>query len=215
MKIENWNRHAIRFIEKDNEWWVVAFDVAKALGYEDAAHMIRMIDDDLVTLHKVEGSSEVISHGKPTGKFKTQKMPIMREQGIYQAIFQSQRPEAKAFRLWVCDVIKSLRKSIGLSEYEVFRMMDKEHQKDAMKRLNERLHEPVKVDYIKANTIADKAVSTKYGFPKMVKKGAMTDVMLYDRQPVLDDTVNLMVLNKRFNLGLSVSAEIYKKYSAL
>jgi hypothetical protein len=65
----------------------------------------------------------------------------------------------------VCDIIKELRKSLGLSEYEAFRLMDKEQQKAAMHKLFEGLREPVKVDYIKANTIADKAVSTMHGYP--------------------------------------------------
>jgi predicted AAA+ superfamily ATPase len=92
--------------------------------------------------------------------------------------------------------------------------MDKEHQKEAMRRLNASLHEPVKVDYIKANTIADKAVSARHGLPKLVKKSAMNAAMLQDRQSVLDDTVQLMALNDRFGLGLSVSKAIYGKYGA-
>jgi hypothetical protein len=97
--------------------------------------------------------------------------------------------------------------------------MDKEHQKDAMRRLNASLHEPVKVDYIKANTIADKAVSTRHGLPKLVKKSAMNPAMLQDRQSVLDDTVRLMELvpvlvNGRLSLGVSVSKAIYRKYGA-
>ena len=81
-----------------------------------------------------------------------------------------------------------------------------------MRRLNEKLPEPVKVDYIKANAIADKAISAKYGFPKMIKKGAMDAAMLRDREPVLDDVVNLMALNGQLDLGLSVSEAIYRKY---
>jgi hypothetical protein len=83
-----------------------------------------------------------------------------------------------------------------------------------MRRLNNKLPAPVKVDYIKANTIADKAVSTRYGFSKMVKKGAMSEAMLHDRQSVLDGTVQLMALNERLGLGLSVSEAVYAKYAA-
>jgi hypothetical protein len=57
------------------------------------------------------------------------------------------------------------------------------------------------------------AVSTKFGFPKMVKKGSMDEAMLHDRQSALDDTVQLMALNERLGLGLSVSKTIYRKYS--
>ena len=82
-----------------------------------------------------------------------------------------------------------------------------------MKRLNESLRSPAKVDYIKANLIADKAVSTMHGFPKLVKKPDMDEGMLREREPILTDTVDLMALNERFGLGLSVSAAVYRKYA--
>jgi hypothetical protein len=64
---------------------------------------------------------------------------------------------------------------LKLKEYEAFRLMGKEQQKAAMRKLNESLREPVKADYIKANTIADKAVSTIHGYPKMIKKPDMDE----------------------------------------
>jgi prophage antirepressor-like protein len=69
----------------------------------------------------------------------------MSESGIYHAIFHSYKEEAKAFRRWVCDIIKELRKSLGLSGYEAFLVLDKEHQKEAMHKLSESLREPVAV----------------------------------------------------------------------
>jgi hypothetical protein len=81
-----------------------------------------------------------------------------------------------------------------------------------MRKLSEGLRKPVKVDYIKANTIADKAVSTMYGLQKMLKKPDMDEGMLRDRQAVLIDTVELMALNERFGLGLSISGQVYRKY---
>ncbi len=75
-----------------------------------------------------------------------------------------------------------------------------------MAKLHKSLKEPKKVDFIKANTIANKAVSTKYGYPKMIKKVDM----LADRQELLDSTVELMTVKEKFNLGLSVSDEVNK-----
>lgn len=88
--------------------------------------------------------------------------------------------------------------------------MDKQHQKDAMKRLRDGLKRPVRVNFIKANTVANKAVSTKYGYSKMVKKGEMTPAMLADREAVLDDTVKLMEVNDQYGLEISVSKAIYR-----
>ena len=44
-----------------------------------------------------------------------------------------------------------------------------------------------RIDYIKANTIVNKAVSNLYGFEKMVKKDDMSRPMLDDRQRILED----------------------------
>ncbi len=79
-------------------------------------------------------------------------------------------------------------------------MLDKDHQKDAMQQLRNALAQPKRVDFIKANTIANKAVSNKYGYPKMVKKDEMTPNMLIDRQQILEDTVNLMVVKESLDL---------------
>lgn len=92
----------------------------------------------------------------------------------------------------------------------MFRLMDKEEQKKAMKLIHDNVPKPSKRDYVKANVIADKAVSNKYGYKKMVKKADMTPEMLKDRVKVLDNVVDLMVTKERFGLDISVSNAIYK-----
>ncbi len=92
-------------------------------------------------------------------------------------------------------------------------MLDKDFQKEQMKNIRNSLRSPQKVDYIKANTIANKAVSTKYGLPKMVKKEEMSEEMLMDRQLILEDTVQLIIAKEKFGLNLSVSEEVYKVIS--
>ena len=215
-KTETWNGHAIRFVEKDGQWWAVAQDVCAALDIDDAGQAVAQAEERLKSAGVCDPFSKrvtlPIDPTKPKSR-KTQKFLCVNEAGLNLLIMRSRKKEAVAFQYWIASaVLPALRKSAGLSEYETFRMMDKEHQKEAMRRLNEKLHDPVKVDYIKANTIADKAVSTKYGFPKMIKKEAMTEDMLRAREPVLDDVVNLMALNERLNLGLSISEAIYGGY---
>lgn len=109
-------------------------------------------------------------------------------------------------------MLKQLRQSSGLEGFQIFRMLDKDHQREAMDRLNTSLVKPVRVDFIKANTIANKAVSNIHGYPKMVKKGEMTPNMLVQRQEILNETVNLMAVNERFNLNLAVSETVYGRY---
>ncbi len=197
MKIENWNDHEIRFVEVEGEWWAVLSDIAQALSL-DTRKLNQRLDDDVLSKYPILDSLN-----------RKQLTSVVSEFGIYDAIFSSRKPEAKSFKRWVFNVIKQLRESAGLEGFEVFRMMDKQHQKDAMKRLRDGLKRPVRVNFIKANTVANKAVSTKYGYPKMIKKGEMTPAMLVDRETVLDDTVKLMEVNDRYNLGLSVSKAIY------
>lgn len=199
MKIENWNGHNIRFVWKDGDWWGVAKDVCDALGYENSrkalADHVEKEDKNTVTIrYGIQGNPN---------------MTVISEFGIYDLVFNSHMPEAKSFKRWVYAVIKSLRQASGLEGFEIFRMLDKEHQKEAMRRLQDGLRQPRKVDYIKANTIADKAVSSRYGHPKMVKKGDMSPEMLAEREAILDDTVQLMTLNDKYGMGISVSQTIY------
>ena len=197
MKTEIWNDYPIRFVEKDGEWWAVLKDVCDALGLKtyDVSRRIR----DMVSTHNLETAA---------GK---QEMLIVNEFGVYDTVFQSRKPEAKEFRCWVYEMLMELRQATGLEGFQIFRMLDKEHQKEAMSTLKKSLKQPVRVDFIKANTIANKAISNKHGYPKMVKKADMTPQMLIEREDVLDDTVELMGVNDKYQLGISVSEQIYKK----
>jgi prophage antirepressor-like protein len=208
MKVEDWNGHSIRFVERSGEWWAVAKDVCEALDIEITGHTFEGFPTDFQGRYSIP-TLKRNSRGSGGGK---QEMLIINELGVYRLIFQSRKPEAEEFQRWVFQIIKELRKSLGLSEYEAFRLMDKEHQKAAMRKLNESLREPAKVDYIKANVIADKAVSTMHGYSKLVKKAEMDERMLRDREAVLADVVDLMAADGRFALGLSVSGAVYRKY---
>lgn len=203
IRVENWNGFEIRFVEvSSNEWWAVAKDVAEALNYRIAPHMLRLVNvDDKNTIRLTDTKQR----GNP-------RVAIISEFGIYDAIWGSKRPEAEDFKKWVRKLLKSLRETNGLEGFQIFRMLDKEHQKEAMLRLRDSMRDPVRVDFIKANTIANKAVSSLYGHPKMIKKEQMTPEMLVSRQDVLDDTVNLMSMSDKFRLDIPISRTIYGKY---
>lgn len=172
LKTENWNGHSIRFVERDaGEWWAVLADIAKALNLK-AKRIRERLDDEVVSTDHI-----------PDSLGRMQEMLIVNEFGIYDAVFESRKPEAKAFKKWVYSVIRTLRQQTGLEGFQIFRMLDKEHQRVAMARLSQQLRRPARVDFIKANTIANKAVSTRHGYPKMLKKHEMTPAMLVDREP--------------------------------
>lgn len=199
MKIEHWNGYDIRFVEHNGEWWAVLADIANSLSLRTDKVKSRLENDHLSKVTIIDNMG------------RNQKALIVNEFGIYEAIFSSRKPEAKSFKLWVYETIKQLRQATGLEGFEIFRMLDKEHQKEAMAKLSNSLGRISKKDLIKANTITNKAVSNKFGYSKMVKKSEMTPDMLVARETILDDTVELMGIKEKFGLNISVSDSIYNK----
>lgn len=90
----------IRMEQVDGEPWFVAKDICDALGiikYRDA--MARLDDDERVSIL-------VDTLG---GK---QSMTAVNESGLYLLVFQSRKPEARAFRRWVTnEVLPSIRRT--------------------------------------------------------------------------------------------------------
>lgn len=200
LRTENWNGHSIRFVENEpGEWWAVLKDITDALDLR-SYEVRRRLQKDLLSKHTL------LTPGGP------QEMIIINEHGIYKTIFQSRKKEAENFQDWTFEMLKQLRRASGLEGFQIFRMLDKGHQRAAMGRLNHALLQPVRVDFIMANTITNKTVSTLHGYPKAIKKNQMTPDMLVDRQPILDDTVELMALREKWGLNLSVSEAVNSKY---
>ncbi|QDW81971.1 phage repressor protein [Staphylococcus chromogenes] len=194
------NNKEIRFIEKDGEYWAVASDVAKIIGFRDAFNATKYLPE----------------HVKDTLKGSTlggqQVLTVINEKGIYRLVMRSNKPEAEDFQDWICDVLVELRQATGLRGYEAFRMLDKQKQKEAMAIIQRAYKSDKPINYIKANTIANKAVSTAFGYEKMIGKEEMTPEMLEVRQIILDDVVKLTETKNQFNLDIKVSKSIYDKY---
>jgi prophage antirepressor-like protein len=197
MKTEIWNGHQIRFVQVKEEWWAVLSDVANAMELKPK-YVKERLDDEVVSTDHV-----------PDKLGRMQEMLIVNEFGIYDTIFSSKKKEAKQFKRWVFNVIKTLRTQSGLEGFEIFKTLDKEHQRKMMNQLNQSLSHPVQLNFIKANIVANKAVSNKFGFKKMVKKSNMTPQMLAEREHILEDVVSLMALQDKYGLNISVSKTIY------
>ena len=144
---------------------------------------------------------------------KYQDYTVINEKGIYRLVMRSNKPEAEAFQDWICDLLIELRRATGLEDYQAFRMLDKQKQKEAMNIVKEAHKKDDPVNYIKANMIANKTTSTLYGFKKAIKKDDMSPPMLEARQTILDDVVALTQAKQRFNLDIKVSERIYDKYN--
>ena len=88
----------VRGLLIDEQPYFVGKDVAEALGYKDTDQAIRKhVDDDDKLTRQIDGS-------KP--------MTIINESGMYDLIFGSKKPEAKAFKKWVTsEVLPTIRKT--------------------------------------------------------------------------------------------------------
>lgn len=86
----------------DNNPWFVAKDVCDALQLTDVSMTMNRLDDD----EKLTQTLLVSGQGR--------QMWLVNESGLYNLIFQSRKPEAKAFRKWVTsEVLPSIRKTGG------------------------------------------------------------------------------------------------------
>jgi anti-repressor protein len=86
--------------DEHGEPWFVAADVARILGYRDAANMVRRLSPE------DRGTRSVST---PGGE---QEMTVITEPGLYLAIFGSQVDGADRFKRWVvADVLPAIRKT--------------------------------------------------------------------------------------------------------
>lgn len=156
MRTETWYGHEIRFIEINGEWYAILKDICDTLKlrtdkiasrlYPEMLERVKVeTSDDLSRVvrsetdtHDTEYKRESINRidrgmigkdiGRRPGENKTRWMLAVNETGIYQALFASRKLEARKFQLWTFDILKKLRKSVGLQGYEVMRMTESEIQ---------------------------------------------------------------------------------------
>lgn len=101
----NASNQQVRTVTIDSEPYFVAKDVCVILGISNHNDAVGRLDDD-------EKRGSVMP--TPSG---TQQMVVVNESGLYHLIFQSRKPEAKAFRKWVtAEVLPTLRRT---GRYEV------------------------------------------------------------------------------------------------
>lgn len=101
----------VRALADGDEVMFVASDIAKILGYRDAAALTRTLDDE------EKGTRPIGTHGG------TQTMTVISEPGLYKAILQRQtgrmevevtREFVKRFQRWVThEVLPSIRRTGG------------------------------------------------------------------------------------------------------
>lgn len=93
----NASNQQIRTIILDGEPYFVAKDVCDVLGHTNPSVAIQMLDDDERTKKSLGRQGEAW---------------FVNESGLYNLIFRSNKPEAKAFRKWVTsEVLPALRRT--------------------------------------------------------------------------------------------------------
>lgn len=101
----------VRALADGDEVMFVASDIAKILGYRDAANLTRTLDDD-----------EKGTYGVSTPRSGMQNMTLITESGLYRAVLNrelgyldgEQKEFVKRFQRWVThEVLPSIRKTGG------------------------------------------------------------------------------------------------------
>ena len=94
-----YNDKVVRTVEKDGEPWWVLRDICAALEIDNCGNIATRLDDD------EKGYEQIYTTGV------LQKMTIVSKSGLYNAIYRSDKPEAKRFRQWFThDIFPELNK---------------------------------------------------------------------------------------------------------
>lgn len=102
-QIFNFHGNQVRTVDKDGNPWFVLKDVCEALG--DLAHRVvkQRLGDDVCSTYPISDSIG-----------RQQETTIINEDGLYDVVLESRKPEARAFRKWVTgEVLPTIRKTGG------------------------------------------------------------------------------------------------------
>ena len=98
----SFNGSGMRSVQIGTESWFLAADVCALLEYANSRDAITRLEDD------EKGVAQIDTLGG------SQQMNVINESGLYNLIFGSTKPEAKAFRRWVTGVVlPSIRQTGG------------------------------------------------------------------------------------------------------
>lgn len=86
-----------RWGQDEHGVYAVAADVAKSFDYRDAANALRVLDAD-------EKGTQIVSTSQVS-----RRMSVIYEDGIWELIFRSSKPEAKAIKKRVKQILREIR----------------------------------------------------------------------------------------------------------
>ncbi len=91
-----------RWGRDDQGIYAVATDVAKTFDYRDSSDAVRLLDNDEVGTQNVRVNLS-------DGRSQVRAMSVIYEDGIWELIFRSSKPEAKAIKKRVKQILRELR----------------------------------------------------------------------------------------------------------
>lgn len=95
--------HQLRIIENNNDVHFLLRDVCDILNLGQVAGLVRRLDDEVISNHPIKDSLG-----------RTISAKFVNEDGLYDAVLESRKPEAKKFRKWITsDVLPAIRKHGG------------------------------------------------------------------------------------------------------
>lgn len=121
--------------EPDGTPWAVAADVARSFDYASAQKALQVIDAD------EKGSTDVVT---PSG---VQRMGIIYEDGLWELVFRSSKPEAKALKKRIKEILHQLR----TGEMKLVSMQDPLAELERQTQLTTRAIEIAKAERTRAD----------------------------------------------------------------
>lgn len=103
IKLFNFENHNIRVVSINNEPWFVLKDVCKVLEIPNVSQVKSRLEDGVINIYPILDSLN-----------RQQQVTVINEDGLYDVILDSRKPEAKSIRKWVTsEVLPSIRKTGG------------------------------------------------------------------------------------------------------
>lgn len=104
----------VRFgVAEDGTPYAVAADYGKALGYSTTQKALQIVDEDEKGQEYVSTwvTSEVNDAGQSAGQWQRRKQWVIYEDGMWELIFRSTLPGAKAVKKRVKEVLRTIRRT--------------------------------------------------------------------------------------------------------
>lgn len=137
----NFENNNIRTINKDNEPYFCLADLCKTLQIGNPSDVKRRLDDGVVSIETILDSLG-----------RMQNTAFVNEDGLYDVILESRKPEAKVFRKWITGtVIPSIRKTGSYSVNPTLPQTYAEALEHLLAQVkqNQQLHQQIEADHPK------------------------------------------------------------------